>query len=391
MLKDRAVLLLALGQTLIWAGMFYIFPASLLFWEQDLGWSRSDLTFAITLAILASGLAAPLAGRLIDGGRGPAMMGGGAVLGGLCLIAVSRVATLWQFYALWIAIGVLMAGTLYEATFAMITRARGAEAKQGIIRITLIAGFAGSLSFPSVHFLSQTLGWRGATAGIGVFIVCVVAPVLWSGARLLAPPPRPAPAPATTQKPARHGYLRQPVFWLLGTGFAVTAIVHGATLQHLLPMLNERGLPPEFAVLIAAMIGPMQVVGRLGMVAVGTRLSHYGFAMATFGFLGLSILILLLAGSERGLVVGFVLIFGSAYGTVSILRPVIARDLLGEADFGAKSGGLAVLYMAAAASSAWIGALIWGIGGYNVMLMLLIGLAALGALLFGAAHRLAAR
>ncbi len=387
MLKDRAIGLLAAGQTLIWAAMFYIFPASLLWWETDLGWSRGDLTFAITLAVFASGLAAPLAGRLIDTGRGPAMMGTGAALGGLCLIGLSQVTGLWQFYALWIVIGVLMSATLYEATFAMITRSRGAAAKQGIIWVTLIAGFAGSLSFPSVHVLAEALGWRDATALIGGFVTLAVAPMLWTGARLLGPPkPRPSPGPAS---PSTHGYLRSPVFWLLGIGFAVSAIVHGATLHHLLPLLNERALSPGFAVMIAAMIGPMQVVGRLAMVATGDRLSHHGFALAAFGLMGLSILILALAGSQPALVVGFVLLFGGAYGTVSILRPVIARDLLGEDDFGAKSGGLAALYMIAAAASAWLGALIWGAGGYGLMLWVLIALAGVGAVLYLGAHRLA--
>lgn len=387
MLTDRPILLLAIGQTLIWAGLFYLFPASLLWWEADLGWSRSDLTLGITLAVLASGLAAPLAGRVIDAGQGPAMMAGCAACGGLALVALSRAQTLAQFLALWALIGGLMAGTLYEACFAMITRARGAAAKQGIVRITLVAGFAGTISFPVVHALAGALGWREATALIGVFVCLCVAPLLWLGARGLGQPQAPAPRAAGS---SRHAYLRSPVFWLLGTGFAISAIVHGATLHHLLPILHERGLPGSFAVMIAALIGPMQVVGRLTMVALGDRLSHHGFTLAAFGLLGLSVLLLAVAGPNRAAVVCFVLLFGSAYGTVSILRPVLARDLLGEADFGAKSGGLAALYMLAAASAAWFGALVWSLGGYGLMLALLVALAALAAALYLGAH-LAAR
>ena len=107
--------------------------------------------------------------------------------------------------------------------------------------------------------------------------------------------------------------------------------------------------------------------------------------------MGLSVVILAVSGSSPPLVVLFVLLFGGAYGTVSILRPVIARDLLGQENFGAKSGGLAALYMLAAASSAWLGALIWGVGGYGLMLWVLIALAGLGALFYSAAHRLGTR
>lgn len=388
MFRDRAIILLALGQTLIWAATFYVFPAMLLWWEADLGWSRGDLTFAITLAILTSGFAAPLAGRIIDAGRGAAMMGIGAVCSGVSLILLSLVTQPWQFYLVWVVIGLFNAGTLYEATFAMITRSRGAAAKQGIIWITLIAGFASSLSFPAVHLLASGFGWRGTLLFLGGFVALVVAPILFSGARMLGPAQDIAPA----NHPGSHAsYLRSPVFWCLGIGFAISAIVHGATLHHLLPLLNERTLTPGFAVLIAALIGPMQVAGRLAMVAAGDRLSHRGFALAAFGLMGLSVVILAVSGSSPPLVVLFVLLFGGAYGTVSILRPVIARDLLGQENFGAKSGGLAALYMLAAASSAWLGALIWGVGGYGLMLWVLIALTGLGALFYSAAHRLGTR
>ena len=75
MIRDRAILFLAVGQTLVWAGLYYLFPALLLRWEQSLGWSKADLTAAITLAIFVSALAAPLAGRLIDASAGCAMNG----------------------------------------------------------------------------------------------------------------------------------------------------------------------------------------------------------------------------------------------------------------------------------------------------------------------------
>lgn len=386
MLRDSPILLLAIGQTLIWAGMFYIFPASLLWWEADLGWSRQQLTLGITFAVLASGLAAPLSGRMIDRDRGPGLMGLGAVLGGVCLIALSRVTQLWQFYALWTMIGVLMSATLYEASFAMITRSRGAQAKPAIVTITLVAGFAGTISFPTLHLLAEALGWRDATAVIGLGLIGLVAPILWLGARGLTPPQHPADS---APQQAGQAYLRDPVFWLLGLGFAVSAIVHGACLHHLLPLLAERGLPRDFAILVAALIGPMQVAGRLAMVMAGDRLSHHGFTLIAFALMGGSVLCLSLAGTAKPLILGFVLMFGSAYGTVSILRPVLARDLLGEAQFGAKSGGLAAMYMLAAASSAWLGALVWGRGGYGLMLLLLLGLTLIAAGLYMGAHRLA--
>jgi hypothetical protein len=85
------------------------------------------------------------------------------------------------------------------------------------------------------------------------------------------------------------------------------------------------------------------------------------------------------------------MLFAGAYGTVSILRPLIARDILGGRDFGAKSGALALPYLIGSASAPWLGAMVWGIGGYGLMFSLLIGLIALGALLYLAAHTRAGR
>lgn len=387
MLKDRAILTLSLSQTLVWAGLFYIFPASLLRWETALGWSKTDLTLAITIATLASALGAPVAGRIIDRGYGPVMMGAAPAIGGLCVVALSQVTALWQFYVLWLVIGLMLAGSLYDACFSLVTHSRGAGARRGIVFITLVAGFAGTISFPTVFYLSEAMGWRAATALIGAVIAFGVAPMQWLGARALqngrVPPP---PQLEAHQRP--KNFLRRPVFWLLGAGFAALAIVHGATLQHLLPLLNERGLPAEFAILIAALIGPMQVAGRLLMVATERFLDTRQFMLAAFAVMGTSITLLLISGDTRVVIFAFVLLFGSGWGTVSILRPVIVRDILGQENFGAKSGSLALLFLTAAAASAYLGALIWGIGGYGAMLGVLIVLAIMGAVSYITAHRL---
>jgi len=387
MLKDRAILTLAVTQTLVWGGLFYVFPALLLRWEADLGWSRADLAFAIMLATLAAALSAPLAGRLIDRGLGPMLMGLTPAVGGICLIALSQITTLWQFYALWLVIGVMQAGSLYEPCFALVTHSRGAKAKQGIVVITLVAGFAGTISFPTMHVLSETYGWRAACVVVGLGITLLIAPLQGLAARSLqsgriASPKR----PATEAKP--KSFLRRPTFWLLGVSLSTLAFVHGITLNHLLPLLNERGFQPEFAVLIAALIGPMQVAGRLVMVATQRFVDHRQFMLVTFGGIALAITVLLITGDSRTLAVVFVLIYGSAWGTTSILRPVIARDILGEDNFGAKSGSLALIFLTATASSAYLGAVIWGISGYGTLLAGLIGLAICGAALYLLAHRL---
>ena len=121
MTNRRAVVVLAIAQTVVWAGLFYVFPALLLRWEQFYGWSKAELTAGITLALFLSAFAAPVAGRLIDHGKGPLMMAASSVIGGLCLAGLSQVTTIYQFYIVWGLIGVMLAGCLYEPCFALIT------------------------------------------------------------------------------------------------------------------------------------------------------------------------------------------------------------------------------------------------------------------------------
>ena len=386
-MKDRPVLLLAIAQMLIWACIYYSFPALLLHWEQSLGWSRADLTGAITLAVFVSAFCSPLYGRLVDAGKGAFMMTSAAVMGGICMILLSLVEQLWQFYLLWGVIGVCMAGSLYEPCFALITRARGGEAKRAIIFVTLVAGFAGTVSFPVAHSLVQAFGWRITVVFFGLATILLVAPLMWLGASAIEQ----AGARRHIENPhlavAEKSFLYSPVFWCLAFGFGFAAMLQGITLHHLLPILNEREINPDVAVIVISFIGPMQVAGRLVMMATERHVSIHGIAIACFTLMAASIVSLMVAGATPALLIAFVILFGGSYGVVSIIRPVIARDLLGERQFGAKSGALSMVYLVGSASAPFLGALLWEWGGYERVLPGLIMLAVSGLMLYLIAQR----
>lgn len=391
MLKNRAILLLAIGQTFIWAGIYYIFPALLLRWEQALGWSKADLTAAIALAVLISASASPFTGRIIDIGRGPVLMAGSAILGGIGLLLLSLVTELWQFYSVWALIGLAMSGCLYEPCFALVTRARGKDAKPSIIFITLVAGFAGTISFPVMYTLAEAIGWRQSTLLFGLIIIFLVSPILWLGAHSLEKSVSNNPTSHSPIATNRSDFLKTPVFWCLAIGFAFAAVVHGATLHHLLPILDGRGLSPEIAVMAASFLGPMQVMGRLAMMASEKYTSHHSVTVTAFLVMGLSIILLLFSGSSPAFLSAFVILYGGAYGTISILRPLITREVLGEQSFGAKSGALAFPYLVGSASAPYLGSIIWGLGGYNLMLSTLAVIAVLGCIFYLVARHLSNR
>ncbi|MEM6637849.1 MAG: MFS transporter [Pseudomonadota bacterium] len=390
MQRKLPIALLALGQTLVWATIYYVFPAFLLRWEQDTDWTKAELTAAIMLAVFVSALAAPLVGGRIDRGHGAQTMGAAAVLGGCALIALSQVTEPWQFYGLWGVLGLSFAGCLYEPCFAIVTRVRGGLAKPAIILITLAAGFASTLSFPINNAVADAFGWRMALVATGTFTIGIVAPILAVGVRLLereGVPDGGAPDAEDAQAAGARDFLNRPTFWFLASGFACAAVVHGATLHHLLPFLDEKGLSADMAVLVASFIGPMQVAGRLAMMASERAISTHGVAIAAFACMGTSVALLLLGGGQPAALIGFTIFFGGAYGTVSILRPTIAREILGGRNFGVKSGALALPYLVGSATAPYLGALSWGVGGYDLMLSLLLLLSAIGCALYLAARK----
>ncbi len=379
----RTVLALAFAETVVWAGVFYIFPALLAHWEGDLAWEKTTLSGAFTAALVTSALCAPIAGRLIDAGHGRRLLIGGATCAGVLIGTVSFMQSAWQFYALWIGLGASMAACLYEPCFAFLTRSRGGAARKAITRITLIAGLAGTVSFPVANLLAELYGWRAATGGFAAAILLIAVPLFVYGTR-----PVPDAEPATVAGSAGNdgaglqAAMRRPVFWLLAVAFAMIALTHGILITHLLPMLDERGIPTATAVLAASCIGPMQVAGRLAMMAVEQRVSMNAICGLSFAFMLAACTALIGAGAIPALLFVFVLLQGSGYGVTSITRPVVTANLLGRTGFGSISGALALPFMGATAIAPTLAAAIWTVGGYDAVRLTVLSLVAFGGLSF---------
>lgn len=372
---DKTVWRLALGETLVWAALYYVFPALLLHWEQDQGWSRSQLSLALTMALVLSALTAPLTGRLIDRGYGRLTLTLSATVGGLSLASLALVQSFPAFFAIWVLIGISMAGCLYEPCFAFLTHCRPISAKRAITVVTLAAGFASTLAFPLANALADAYGWRATVVTFGLIVVLIAAPLLWFGANSPRGYRRTHSEPQDKQN---IKVVRRPVFWLLAIAFTSTALTHGMLMSHLLPLLDERGVPQAMAILTASLIGPMQVVGRVVMLVFDRRVSVFFFTGLSFAFLVVASSTLFFAGTVLSVLVCFAILQGSGYGVTSITKPIVTVNILGRANFGAISGALAVPYMMAYAFAPTLSAEMWKYGGYDVVVSACIFLPMLG-------------
>ena len=366
---------LAIAETIVWAAMYYGFPALLPAWERELGWSKAELSFAFTLSLVVSASLVPVAGRLIDRGHARAVFAGGTVLGAVLLALLSTVTELWQFLCIWIGLGVAMSGTLYEACFAVLVRSTGDRARRAITIVSIVAGLAGTVAFPSAHLLAGAFGWRGAVLVFAAAVGFVAAPLVWSACRRAeAQATMHAPEPSASAGQAM-AVARSPVFWLLATAIFLAALDHGMLISHVLPILDDRGIDADLAVLAASLIGPMQVAGRLVLMATDRFASTVVASTGCFAMLAVAGTCLLNAGTAPALLAGFVVLQGAGIGVASVMRPVVTAELLGRRNFGVVSGMIGLMHMGGYALGPSVSAMVWAWGGYDRVIVLAVGAA----------------
>ncbi len=347
--------MLAVGQTLGYACLFYSFAALILSLEGDLGWDKRLFALGPMLAIGVSAVLAPIMGRQVDDGRGQALLLGGAVLGGLALLGLAQVQTPWQYLALWGVIGVAQSACLYEVAFAYLVRRFGVDARARIIRVTLVAGLASTLAFPAGAALAEAFGWRVAVMAAGGVMLGVTAPLHWMACRLIR-----AETALEVEVAGGKGFvaaaLRRPVFWGLAGLFGLVGLNHWILISFLVPLLVDMGISHGWAVLAAATVGPAQTLGRFVLMQVEARVGTARVLAITVGMMLAASVALAGAGASGVLIFGFAALQGGAMGIMTILRPALVAESLGREQFGAISGMLSISSLGASAVAPLIAA-----------------------------------
>jgi len=370
--------MLAIGETIGWASLFYIYGALLVWIETDTGWNRASLAIGLTLALLVSALTVGLAGRVVDRGLGAELLTGGAALGGVALLLLSRVETLAQWYVIWAVIGLAMSVSFYDMCFAFLTRRLGNQARAAIIRVTLVAGLASTLAFPLGAVLAQSFGWRGAVFTFGMLQLFVTVPLFfYAGVRLRRSDRAPALAAVKASAKTRMlgQIIRQPAFWLLAGAFGLAAMNHTMLVTYFIPLFTGFGIAKTSAVLAASVVGPFQVIGRIVLMLSGARAGTLFSTRVALAGLVISSTVLMAAGMAPVLVFVFAAVQGASVGMVSILRPVLIAEIMGVENFGAVSGTIASVPIFATAMAPLIGAVVLENGDVTALLFTSLSLA----------------
>jgi MFS family permease len=358
----RAVWLLALGQTLVYAGVYYAFPALLPDLRAATGWSVAELALGPTVGFLVMAALTPFTGAWIDRGWGGEMLGYAPIVAALGVATLSFAPTPLIWVLVWAVIGAAQACCLYESCFSFLTRRLGDGARTAITKVTLVAGFSGTLAFPLGHWLGQALGGQGALL-VFAMLVLIGSAVNWLAVAKLRRLERVGAAHPAPEAGALRKALRRPSFWMLAAIFGLAWLNHGILLTYVLLLFEDRGASASLATFAAACIGPAQVLGRLVLLMDGVRLGNRQASILSLAAVAIAGAVLMLAGLVPALIFGFSALQGAGMGLLAILRPMLVADILGRRGFGAISGAASVAPLLATAAAPSVGAALLAFGG----------------------------
>ncbi|AHE55483.1 MFS transporter [Sphingomonas sanxanigenens] len=255
---------------------------------REFGWSRTEISAAVSIMMLATAACMPIAGRLIDTlGARRVLIPSVLLLAG-CMIGLGFVQAYWQFIALYVAIGTIAVGSNSTAYMRIITG--WFDHRRGLA--IGIAGSGTGLGFAYVPVLTQALvadmGWRAGYIGLGVLLLATTVPltllVLREAPAHEAPHDRPE-AHAGVQGATMGEAMRKPDFWVLGGIFVVLAFVLYGLIPHLVSLLLDRGVPAAEAAWIASLFGMAAFAGRL---LIGFMVDRHDARRIAFLFFSLS-------------------------------------------------------------------------------------------------------
>ena len=383
--------IVALGITQItaWGSIYYSFGFLLQPYQAALGVSREGAAAAFTLALLTSGCLSTTVGTLIDRFGGRWVMTAGSVGAAALLASLSRVDSLMGLYAVYIGLGVVMACTLYEPAFAVLVQSFRSNARRAITFVTLFGGLASTVFWPLTQLLVARYGWRDALLVLGALNLTVCVPL-----HFVMLPKRAHEAHETVARrssatgPLLRDVVADRVFLLLCAALVGYSLVFSAMSVHMMSILQAKGLTAATAAGIGAMVGPMQVLGRVLELVLANRVPIIRVGVVAMILLPVSLA--LFRATTLSLVGfgAFALIYGAANGVMTIVRGNIVAELYGRQNYGRINGALAAPALVATAVGPLVAAWLWArLASHDALVLVLIAVAAGAALLFGVAAR----
>jgi sugar phosphate permease len=308
--------------------MFYGLPFFYDFWVTDFEWTRAQVTSGNALAkIIVGPLFGFLAGWIIDRFGPRRLMLSRIVMGGVALIGLSSMNSLWQFYLFYLfnALGYMCGGPLPNQVLVSrwFTKSRGKA--MGIIYLGI--GIGGMLVPQIARSLTASFGWRDALMILGLLMVAVAFPMAWF---VKEHPENTTVQLKQAEAKIQFGdILKTWPFYLLAIGSMCSIGAVAGTTQNIKLFLGiDLKYSQENAANVMSIILGASIVGRLLMGWLADRIQKKYVMILIYSLVALSIPLLYLSETP-GIIYLFAFIFGVALGGDYMIIPLMAAELFG--------------------------------------------------------------
>ncbi len=243
-------------------------------WEEDFGWSRGQISWALSLSILTLGAAGPVSGKVIEryGLRASVLFF--LTLSTSGVILSTFISSLWQLHLFW---GILVGFGTGGVSIVLSAAVANAwfDSKRGLVT-GLLGGASSAGQFVFLLLLKpmeQHWNWHAAVWVLGGGLLFVALPLAFL---LLRSKPAdlgidlyrakgvaPTPASAVDQRVTPISVaIRTGDFWLISLSFGICGFTTiGLVGTHFIPHATEHGFTETQAVNILAVMGLMNIVG----------------------------------------------------------------------------------------------------------------------------------
>ncbi|WP_276370861.1 MFS transporter [Chryseolinea sp. H1M3-3] len=317
--------------------MFYGLPFFYDFWLTDFGWTRAQVTSGNALAKLIIGpLFGFLAGWIIDRFGPRRLMLAGIVMGGVALIGLSRMTSLWQFYVFYLfnALGYMCGGPLPNQVLVSRWFSKSRGKAMGIIYLGI--GIGGMLVPQIARGLTSSYGWRDALMVLGILMIAVAFPMAW----FVKENPTEGASQVKQEEPKIPfgNILKTWPFYLLVIGSMCSIGAVAGTSQNIKLFLSiDLKYSQELAANVMSIVLASSIVGRLLMGWLADKIQKKYVMILIYSLVALSIPLLYFATSP-GIIYVFAFIFGVALGGDYMIIPLMAAELFGVKVMGRVMG-----------------------------------------------------
>ena len=306
---------------------FYGLPFFYDFWLEDFGWSRATVTSGNAVGKVILALFAFLTGWIVDRFGPRRVMLVGILLGGIALIGLSRMTSLWLFYLFYFinALAYMSGGPLPNQVLI----SRWFDSSRGkAMGIAYIGIGVGGMLVPLIaNWLNQSFGWQNALMILGFGMIAIAFPMIWFIKD--NPASRKIQSGLEKEKIPFHTIFKKRNVYLLMFGSMLSiAAVSGISQNLKLFFSFDLGYTQTQSAGILSLVLASSIIGRLLMGWLADKLPKKYVMILIFTLVSCSIP-LLYAASTPGVIYLFAIVFGIALGGDYMIIPLMAAELFG--------------------------------------------------------------